>query len=437
MWDQKKGYAKNGLFFGFVLNMNSLVQEKPSDYSVEAAQDIAEKYEEKFANDDSGKKKGRLQTADGTKPNVIGIMNEAFSDLSVINEFSTNEDYMPYIHSLKKNTIKGSLYMSIFGSGTCNSEFEFLTGNSMSFLQNGIIAYTQVVKAKLPNMTYLLKGQGYKGNLALHPYLASGWNRVQVYDYMGFDHFYSETDFKNPKMFRKYISDKSDFKKIEELYENRTEKEEPFYLFNVTMQNHGGFDKTYTNFHNDIQITDSHKNEQAEQYLSLVKKTDNAFKQLTNYFSKVKEPTIIVMFGDHQPAVQSSFYDSLFGKNAGSLTNEELMNKYRTPFIIWANYDIKETTIDKMSANYLSAYVMKEAGLETSPYQKFLLKLRKKLPVLTAMGCFDKNGKYYESALESPYSDMVKEYQILQYNNLIDTKHTVDSFFYLDEKQKK
>ena len=80
---------------------------------------------------------------------------------------------------------------------------------------------------------------------------------------------------------------------------------------------------------------------------------------------------------------------------------------------------------------------MKEAGLETSPYQKFLLKLRKKLPVLTAMGCFDKNGKYYESALESPYSDMVKEYQILQYNNLIDTKHTVDSFFYLDEKQKK
>ena len=113
------------------------------------------------------------------------------------------------------------------------------------------------------------------------------------------------------------------------------------------------------------------------------------------------------------------------------------MNKYRTPFIIWANYDIKEKTIDKMSANYLSAYVMNEAGLETSPYQKFLLKLRKKLPVLTAMGCFDKNGKYYESALESPYSDMVKEYQILQYNNLIDTKHTVNSFFYLSDEQKK
>ena len=420
----------NGMAVTFAMDLAYVTVEKPSGYDAAKEQAVLESYTEQEDDADSSDKKEK-------QPNIIVVMNESFSDLKVLGDFTTNEDYMPFIHSLKKNTIKGSLYMSIFGSGTCNSEFEYLTGNSMSFLQNGIIAYTQVVKDKLPNMTYLLKEQGYKGNLALHPYLASGWNRVQVYDYMGFDHFYSETDFKNPTMYRKYISDESDFKKIEELYENRTEKDEPFYLFNVTMQNHGGFDKTYSNFHNDIQITDNHKNEQAEQYLSLVKKTDDAFKQLVEYFSKVKEPTIIVMYGDHQPAVQSSFYDSLFGKSAGSLTNEELMNKYRTPFIIWANYDIKEKTIDKMSANYLSAYVMNEAGLETSPYQKFLLKLRKKLPVLTAMGCFDKKGKYYESALESPYSDMVKEYQILQYNNLIDTKHTVNSFFYLSDEQKK
>ena len=433
VWDQKKGYAKNGLFFGFVLNMNSLVQEKPSDYSVEAAQDIAEKYEEKFANDDSGKKKGRLQTADGTKPNIIGIMNEAFSDLSVINEFSTNEDYMPYIHSLKKNTIKGSLYMSIFGSGTCNSEFEFLTGNSMSFLQNGIIAYTQVVKAKLPNMTYLLKGQGYKGNLALHPYLASGWNRVQVYDYMGFDHFYSETDFKNPKMFRKYISDKSDFKKIEELYENRTEKEEPFYLFNVTMQNHGGFDKTYTNFHNDIQITDSHKNEQAEQYLSLVKKTDNAFKQLTNYFSKVKEPTIIVMFGDHQPADYiTNVVDT--GKKTGSNdafvtsigTGSDRKERYMVPFVMWANYDISESQGEETSANYLAVRLLKAAGLPLTDFQSYLSDLQQNVPFISAHALKENTGT---DCGEEEAEALLKNYKKLLYNDLFDTKHRLQAFY--------
>ena len=432
VWDQKKGYAKNGFFFGFVLNMNSLVQEKPSNYSVEAAQDIAAKYEESFANEET-KKKGRLKTKNGEKPNVIAIMNEAFADLSVVGDFTVNQDYMPFIHNLNKNTIKGNLYMSIFGSGTCNSEFEFLTGNSMAFLQSGIIAYTQVVKGKLPNMTYLLQEQGYKGNVALHPYLATGWNRVEVYQEMGFENFYSESDFTNPLMYRKYISDQSNMEKIVELYENRQETEEPFYLFNVTMQNHGGFDKAYSNFTNDIQITDNHKNEQAEQYLSLIKKTDEAFQYLVEYFSKVDEPTIIVMFGDHQPAVETKFYESLLGKSTSELTPEELLKKYQTPFIIWANYDIKETTIDKMSANYLGAYVMQEAGLEMSPYQKFLMKLYEKLPVLNAMGAIDAEGNYYESAKETPYDDLVREYQILQYNNLIDLDNTVDSFFYLEE----
>lgn len=438
VWDQKKGYAKNGLFFGFVLNMNSLIQEKPADYSVAAAQTLAERYEEQFANEDKGK--GRLETKNGEKPNVILIMNEAFSDLSVVNPFETNEDYMPFIRSMKKNTIKGNLYMSIFGSGTCNSEFEVLTGNTIGFLQNGIIAYTQVVGDTLPNITYLLKEQGYGGNLALHPYLASGWNRPAVYQWMGFEHFYSQDDFVNPLMYRKYISDQSDFEKIVELYENyekdETQKDQPFYLFNVTMQNHGGFDKIYDNFPHDVVITDNHAAETANQYLSLIKKTDEAFEYLIHYFEKVKEPTLVVMFGDHQPSVGADFYDGLFGKSSGDLSAEELMKKYETPFIIWANYNIEEGEIDAMSANYLGAYVMQQAGLKMSPYQTFLMKLYDKLPVLNAMGAMDAEGNYYPSGLDSPYKELVEEYQILQYNNLIDTKNTVESFFYTQNGKK-
>ena len=203
------------------------------------------------------------------------------------------------------------------------------------------------------------------------------------------------------------------------------------------MQNHSSYTESFDNFHPDIKVegTDSAA---LNNYLSLMKLSDEALQELITYFEGQDEETIIVFFGDHQPT--NSVVEPVWklnGKRNSTLTEEEVSRRYKVPFIIWANYDIKEKTIDKMSANYLSAYVMNEAGLETSPYQKFLLKLRKKLPVLTAMGCFDKKGKYYESALESPYSDMVKEYQILQYNNLIDTKHTVNSFFYLSDEQKK
>ena len=92
--------------------------------------------------------------------------------------------------------------------------------------------------------------------------------------------------------------------------------------------------------------------------------------------------------------------------------------------------------MDKISANYLSSYLMKEAGLSITPYQKFLLKLMEKLPVLTAMGSIDKDGNFYENALDSPYKDIVKEYQIMQYNNLIDTDNTVKSFFFLKDPEK-
>ena len=183
------------------------------------------------------------------------------------------------------------------------------------------------------------------------------------------------------------------------------------------MQNHGGFDKTYSNFHNDIQITDNHKNEQAEQYLSLVKKTDDAFKQLVEYFSKVKEPTIIVMYGDHQPAVQSSFYDSLFGKSAGSLTNEELMNKYRTPFIIWANYDIQEQTNVEISLNYLNILLFETAGLQLDEYQTFRKNLwQGQIPMMNAVGYRNDDGDLveYDDAPEE-IQNLLNEYQNIQY----------------------
>ena len=70
-------------------------------------------------------------------PNIICIMNETFSDLRVLGEFATNKDYMPFTRSLTRNTINGNLYMPVNGAGTSNSEFEFLTGNTMAFLTAG------------------------------------------------------------------------------------------------------------------------------------------------------------------------------------------------------------------------------------------------------------------------------------------------------------
>lgn len=420
VWNQKRGYSKNGTLFSFVMNCKYLSAEKPEGYSIKEVEKIADHYL------DEEEPEGKMQDI---KPNIIVIMNEAFSELSIINSFETNKEYMPFINSLKENTVKGQLYVSVFGGNTCNTEMEFLTGNTMAFLPNGSIGYTQFIKDKLSGFTSILKNQGYVGNYALHPYVAEGWNRPNVYKWLGFDSFISQDDFENPKLVRNYISDQSDFEKVIELYENSKEKDEdPFYLFNVTMQNHGGYTESFDNLKTDIEITDENGNEQANQYLSLIRKTDAAFEQLIDYFSEVKEPTMIVMFGDHEPSISDEFYEKLYGKKLSDLTQEELQKKYQTPYIVWANYNIEEEERD-MSANYLSSYILKLAGLEMTGYNKFLLNLQKKVPVINAVGYIGDDGEHYTFDEESPYKNDILKYQILQYNNLIDTKHRYEKFF--------
>lgn len=125
--------------------------------------------------------------------------------------------------------------------------------------------------------------------------------------------------------------------------------------------------------------------EQADRYLSLMKKSDEAFAYLLDYFSRVEEPTMIVMFGDHQAAIENGFYEALYGKPLKELTAEEADKQYVTPFIIWTNYELESQEIDKISANYLGAKILETANLELTDYDKLLLKTWDSVPALTKM----------------------------------------------------
>jgi phosphoglycerol transferase MdoB-like AlkP superfamily enzyme len=120
------------------------------------------------------------------------------------------EDYLPFIHSLQENTVWGRMYVSVEGGNTANSEFEFLTSNTMRFLPYHSVAYSQHIKGEMPSIAQQLKQQGYVGINAYHPYKRSGWNRSTVYPLLGFQNFYDIDYFKengNDACIRKFISD--------------------------------------------------------------------------------------------------------------------------------------------------------------------------------------------------------------------------------------
>ena len=424
-FNQKKGYKRNGFVLSFLLNVQYLLGTEPEGYSVDKVKDIAKNYEVT-----TGQNKALKQ-----KPNVVVIMNETFSDLNVVNKIKTNKEVMPYINSMKENTIKGDMLVSVFGGGTSNSEYEFLTGNSVSSLPLNGNAYTQFVKHEVPSLATQLKEQGYD-TTAFHPNKPNAWNRQSVYPLLGFENFLDESSLDESKVrrIRGWVSDESDYDKIIETFENR-KSDNPLFMFNVTIQNHGGYLLPDDNFKQEITIEDEKKTEPAERYLSLIHESDRAFKKLIDYFKDQKEPTIVVMFGDHQPKLEDEFYELLYGKDLNSLSIKEMQKKFTVPFVIWANYDIKEQENVKLtSVNYLSTLMLKQTNLKLTPYNQYLEELEKQIPAINANGYVTKDGKNVATQDEEDKDKWLTNYQYLQYNSLLDYKHRVDSFFSVKEK---
>lgn len=409
---------KDGTVVAFILECQYLSVNTPDSYSKEKAEELLTQAASQGQVENPAQNAGTTEAATQALeelPNIIVIMNEAFSDLSILDEYTTNEDEIPYMRSLMngaEDTISGYMDVSVLGGNTANTEFEFLTGNTMAFLPQGCIPYQQYIHDTMPSMASSLKEMGYR-TLALHPYGANGWDRNEVYEFFGFDQFYSKNDFTDPHLLRKYISDQADIDKVIELYEQ--DPDTPLFLFNVTMQNHSSYSDAFDNFTPSIAVEGS-DSFALNQYLSLLKESDRSLEQLITYFEQVDDPTIIVFFGDHQPtdSVVAPIY-KLNGRSVYSLTEEELRLRYQVPFIIHANFNIEEAQNVPMSTNYLGIKTLEAAGLPLNDYQQFLSAHYKAYPSISVLQMTDTEGNITSI---SDKENLLNAYEILQYYHL-------------------
>lgn len=421
----------NGLVLNFTVCLKYMKVERPDSYSQETLAALAGENPSDAAD--------TAASADGgTQPvNVIVIMNESLSDLSVLPGVESNMDAMPFLRSLTDNTIKGYAYSSVFGGTTANSEYEFLTGNTTAFLPAGTVPYQMYVSDGDPSLVGQMEALGYT-TIAAHPYRSSGWNRPTVYADYGFDEVYFESDFQDRAYMRGdertgYVTDRCDYENLIRWYEEK-EEGQPLFLFNVTMQNHSAYQMAWTNLPKEVWLTGELENrfQTVNQYLSLVYQSDQAFGDLIDYFSQVEEPTMILLFGDHQPQVATNFYTDVLGTNPDTATAQK---KQMVPFVLWANYDIPEAQGVELSLNYLSALLMDTANLPMTGYQKYLARLWEAAPVINTVGIRDAGGNWYgeNEALPEELEAAVEDYRVLLYNNVFDKKNRVEGFFTLTE----
>lgn len=417
---QQKGTYRNGFLLNYALSARDSIVERPDGYSLDEIAVL----EEKYATDANADAASIPEDA----PVIIGIMDESFADLSVIGDIELNQEFMPFISSMDQNVIKGYALASVFGAKTPNSEWEFLTGNTMAFLPSGSVVYQQYLNAEPYSLVDVLTKYGYTCK-SMHPYYKTGWSRESNYPMIGFTESLFIDDFAQKNIIRNYVSDQEMFDMLITKYEEK-EPGEKLFLFGVTMQNHGGYKDHYDNLDIDTYMTNGDYDD-VDQYLTVAHQTDLAVQNLIEYFENADDKVIICFFGDHQPSLQEAFYRQLNGSGLSGLSNDELENLFKVPFFIWTNYETETKEIECTSFNFLSSMTLERAGLPLPPYSRFLLDLQDVIPAMNARGYYSETTggfEHYTSA-EGKEKDLLNDYQILQYNSMFDNFNKSDVFF--------
>lgn len=345
-------------------------------------------------------------------PNIIVIMSESFWDTNHLKgmlEFS--EDPLERFRILQKKYISGQAAVNVYGGGTITSEMEFLTGINSYFSADFASFYR---REKQECFVSYLKEQGYY-TMAFHPYEASSWNRNEIYAGMGFDKFYDMTEFKNVEYYRGYISDSALSKEIIDRFEEHKQDNNPVFCFAVSVQNHrvvlkNAMTDAEDKFQEDIQITypygktDAETEREISEYVNGISASVNALYELINFFSDYDENTVIVFFGDHAPDLPNAL-TSYYGL-------DEIKDNYRTPYLIWSNFEMSNEEYGNINCSYLSSVLMDAAGMKKTNQYYANMYMAKRYPISTFKEIVAKDGTDIKTTLKNnSESDLVREYQ--------------------------
>lgn len=364
-------------------------------------------------------------------PNIILIMNESLADFEAGGTLQTDTPVLPFLHSLSENgqAVTGSVVVPTFGAGTCNTEIESLAGVNYLFglTSNPYFLYSY---DGMPSVAQVAQQLGYE-TTAVHIKDAENWSRNIGFPAMGFQTFISEDNC------LEYIPDEpvvvgwkaTDAYSYEIVLDAMQRSKTRDFVFCVTIQNHGGYDHGYTS-EEPVQILQPMGSyPQAEEYLNLAHDSDLAFQQLISVLEESDEPTIVMMFGDHLPSVETEFLSQV-------LNADDPFSWYKTPVVIWANFETDFAGLEEgfcTSSNYLSVLLTRAAGLPQTGWMKFLEQLRGSYPILSLFGVEDAQGTIFSAEALSG-DELVAQYDRFQYRLLSSLKGAQEFFFLLPQE---
>ena len=406
-WSEVEIYLSRGTTYPFLYSVQDMFPAAPSGYRESEASGTLAQYAD-------------ADIPEGQKVTVVGIMLEAFSDLTdfpVLSGVPAIQKVYEPLHELEERSVSGRLLTNIFAGGTVDTEWGFLTGYSEH----------EEFRSATNSFVRYFKSQGYDA-LYRHPGYSWFYNRSNVNEYLGFDEsVFNETGFgdlisMNDALYR------SDAVLVDYLLndiDSRTETDDPLLLFSVSYQNHGPYpSETYWEEY----VTPEKNGWSMESccvinnYLAGVRSTVQEMARLADELEAREEPVVLVFFGDHKPWMGngSSVYTEI-GVDLDVSTQEGFYNYYATPYVIFANSAAKKVLGGDFTGDggdfspcFLMAKVFDECGWAGSGFMQLQREMRAVSPLMSESGWRMSDGQIVAS-LEGAAEDENDRYLRAQY----------------------
>lgn len=428
-WQPINTYVARGWIPSFSIMVQNLAIPEPNDYTTESAQATEEELAARYDTTRGASAERAAATAqfDAEKPTVIAIMNETFADLSIFNGLNTGYTGPTYYNNLTGALQRGPLAVSVLGGGTCNTEFEFLTGNSLGFIGGNKYPYTLYDFSNVASLPRQFKKLGYT-TTAMHPQNPENWNRSTVYQAMGFDKFLSNADFSGQEGTWGLHAGLSDASTYDHIIQMLNENAEPQFIFDVTIQNHGGYDAIdipedyLVPGATDALAEDAALQTRATEYLGLINASDQALESFLTRLTQLDRKVAVVFFGDHQPGFSGAINDMIFPGEDELAHNTRL---YETTYFMWTNYEVTGTDIDGVvdattwttaGSSTLAAQLLDHIGAPLTLYQRAQLGATQEVTAVSLNGYLGADGTWYKlDNTESLYAATVDKWRRTQY----------------------
>lgn len=358
--DLVSAYQNYGFATCFTLTFGQQGISKPDSYSSDAVTEILKEIDTPASDDDSSPQYPTFDESDNLdQPNIIFLQLESFFDVNTIIGGSYSKDPTPNFNRLCQYWPSGELYVPTIGGGTANTEFEVLSGMNLDFFGAGEYPYNTILQENTcETVCYDLKDYGYT-TTAMHNNTGTFYSRNKVYTRLGFDRFVS----------LEYMQDVNytplgwaeDSVLADEILRALRSTPDRDMIFTISVESHGKYAETYTYEEGDVEVyslPDAIPLAPFQNFINILSGTDDFLGALLPQLAWFEEPVVLVVYGDHLPALE--------------LTSDMLTtgNIYASRYVIWNNFG-KHFDAPDLQSYRLSANVLEQLGFSGGVITKY------------------------------------------------------------------